>query len=269
MKRPLLVALTAASLLRAEAASGSSCGGGGGGGGGGASGGGGGGGGGGAPPCIDDTDVVGYRRCNPFAAWSDHGMPLLIIELGAAVRRFGSQLGAAGEDEPFTSRASGRPAGADTAEVGTLRVGVGLGRGFYLAVDGELGRLTRTAARAETAPALEPGTPSVAPGPSLAMGLSAAAGVRGAVGRVTLGVEVAGGVRGLVYRDRVPYLACESTTTHQVSSPILEARARASLWLSPFVSVGASVGASVIERGAWMAGVQLGFATRAFGGLLD
>jgi hypothetical protein len=54
-----------------------------------------------------------------------------------------------------------------------------------------------------------------------------------------------------------------------VRSPLLEARARAALWLSPFLNLGVTAGASVIDRGAWMAGVNLGFVTQAFGGLRD
>jgi hypothetical protein len=51
--------------------------------------------------------------------------------------------------------------------------------------------------------------------------------------------------------------------------PILEARARAALWLSPFVNFGASAGASVIERGSWVAGVHLGIVSQAYGNQRD
>jgi len=34
--------------------------------------------------------------------------------------------------------------------------------------------------------------------------------------------------------------------------------------VSPFFHVGVSAGTSVVERGAWMAGVHLGFASKAY-----
>ena len=44
------------------------------------------------------------------------------------------------------------------------------------------------------------------------------------------------------------------------------ARARATMWLSPFINVGVTAGASVIDRGAWVTGVHLGFVSRSFAG---
>jgi hypothetical protein len=290
MNRPLLLALAAVSLTRAEAARAGSCGGGSSSdsGGGGSSGGDSGGfsdsdsdsgGGSAGPACADAIDIVGYRRCTKFGRWARPPRSVqAILELGTAVRTFQSPLGdatgrLAHDDESFTYRVTGRPAeasdpAAETAIVGTVRIGFPLPRGLYVAVDGEIGGLTRTTSRAEMTSTGMFGAPSITPGASVVTSGLVAAGARGETRHGTLAVEAAG-VRAIFYQYQSRYLACESSATHKVSSPLLEARARASRWLSPFVHVGATVGASVLERGAWMAGVHLGVVTQPYGGMRD
>jgi hypothetical protein len=290
MNRPLLLALAAISLTHAEAAlAGSTCGGGGGGGSSSDSDSGGSSSDSGssfsssdsssssAPACTDESDIVGYRRCKRFGRWSSRTTAPVILEFGMATRRFASPLREATgslshENESFTYRVVQEPSGEaapapDAAVVTTARLGVGLARGFYLAAEGELGGLSRTAGRAEMTSAGMFGAPSITPSSSLVAGAHAVAGILGAAGRGSFGAELAGGVRSITYYYESHYLSCISTTSHAVSTPILEARARAQLWLSPFVNLGASAGASVIDRGAWMAGVHLGFATKAYANL--
>lgn len=232
------------------------------------------------PACTDETDIVGYRRCVKFGAWgSPRRVPLLVIELGTAMRTFSSPLGTATgelshEDERFTYRVVSAPPSAavpamDAALVSTLRLGLGLPHGLYAAAEGELGGLVRNSTRAEMTSTGTFGAPTLTPGASLVAGALGIVGARGAAGRGTFGVEVAGGVRAISYTYDSRYLACEGSTTQSVRSPLLEARARASLWLSPFVNLGVTAGASIIDRGAWIAGAHLGFVTQAFGGLLD
>lgn len=232
------------------------------------------------PACTDATDIVGYRRCTAFGKWATHGTRRLIfLELGMATRTFASPLREgtgtySHEDEQFTYRVVGMSPGAEAAPresalLSTLRIGVGLPRGFYAAGEGELGGLVRSESRAEMTSAGNLGAPALTPATNLAFGALGVLGIRGETNRGTLGVEVAGGVRAISYRYDSHYLACETQASYTVASPILEARARAALWLSPFVSIGATAGASVIDRGAWMAGINLGFVSQAFGGLRD
>lgn len=47
---------------------------------------------------------------------------------------------------------------------------------------------------------------------------------------------------------------------------IVEARARGELWLNPWITAGAIMGASVVDQGDWMAGLYVGFHSRAFAG---
>lgn len=232
------------------------------------------------PGCVAADEIHGYRKCSSFGTWSTSTRrPLILIELGTAMRTFRSPLGAATghlehDGESFSYRVVGEPAGpaapaSESAVVSTIRVGFGLSRGLYVAGDVELGGITRTAGRAEMTSTGMFGAPSITPSGSPTLGALGVAGFRGALGPGALGVEMAGGVRSIHYGYESRYLSCVTTTSHTASTSVLEARARASLWLSPFVSVGATAGASVLERGAWMAGVHVGFASRAFGDLRD
>ncbi len=297
MNRPLIVALAALSLVPAEAAlAGSSCGGGGSdsGGGGGDSGGGSSGGssddysssdsGGESassePACVDTTDIVGYRRCSRFGGWRGRLRTPILIEMGLASRTFASPLREAGgsfshDDESFTYRVVGRPPegspepAMDAATVFTMRLGLGLSRHVYLAGEAELGGLTRTTGHAEMTSTGMRGAPSITAGSGVVLGAAGVLGVGGSLGPASLGVEVAGGVRSITYYYESRYLACTSYLSHAVSSSVLEARARAQLWVSPFFHVGVSAGTSVVERGAWMAGVHLGFASKAYANQRD
>lgn len=232
------------------------------------------------PACVDETDIVGYRRCTKFGSWSTWHMPLFFLELGSAARTFASPLGATTghvthDAESFTYRVMGKPPAAATrpeaALVMTARLGFGLSHGLYFAAEGELGGLTRTSAasRAEMTSTGTFGAPSITYTSSLVAGAHAVAGIQGAVGPGSLGAEMVGGVRSITHDYESRYLACVTTTSHTAAMPVLEARARASFWLTPFVNVGATAGASLIDRGAWVGGLNLGFVTQAYGGQRD
>ncbi len=246
-----------------------------GGGGGGGSGGGGGGGGGGSS-CTDSTDVVGYRHCTTFGAWSKTTqMPLLIFEVGMSVQRFDSpaddESGSLDhENEHFTYRVTNggsSTGGADprtTAVVSNLRVGIAPTSHLYLAGEFELGGLASSPDHAEMTSTGMHGSPEFTRASAVAFGALAAVGIQGGRGRVLAGVELVGGVRGVSYTYHSKYLACEQDVTVTTAHQVLEARARASTWISPMLSVGAQVGSSVIDRGDWNVGVFLGGYTRAF-----
>jgi hypothetical protein len=226
------------------------------------------------PACQDDTDVVGYRKCTRFGRWSANPrVPMIILELGTAVRSFSSPLGqrtghVEHDGQQFSYRTIGpTPEAAiahDTAVVSTLRLGFGLTHGLYVAVDGELGGLADQAGGGvEMTSAGALGTPSIRQrGAVVASGLGVV-GAHGNFGSALLGVELAGGARNISYQYESHYLACEQSPSLSVTTPVLEVRARASFWLSPFINVGASAGASLVDRGAWLAGINLGFVTKA------
>lgn len=89
-------------------------------------------------------------------------------------------------------------------------------------------------------------------------------GFGGRIGGVDLGLEVAGGGRALLYTYDSTYLACETTSTIAAGSAVLEGRARASVWLSPRVTLSAMAGKSALDEGM-VGGLSIGFTNHAFG----
>lgn len=227
------------------------------------------------PACIDDTDVVGFRKCTKFGAWArSTRFPRIFIELGTNVRQFGSGLAArtgtvAHGSERFAFRTvMAEPvASRDTAVLSSIRAGVGVGRRGYLAGELELGGLTSpAAATAEMMTSGAFGSPTVQQERGFAVGGLAVAGYRARLGPASISVEGAAGARSVRYHFASAYQDCAETTSIVETNGVVEARARAEAWLGPWVSAGATVGSSVIARGDWMAGLYLGFHTRAFGG---
>jgi hypothetical protein len=225
--------------------------------------------------CDSDSEVVGFRRCTRFAAWAK-GLeyPQIIVEGGALVRRFpsllGSQLGSVTHGaESFTYRMI-QPADVrrfDTALLSTLRASVGLSRAVYAGLEVDLGGITRpSTATTEATSAGVLGSPDVQPGHGLLVDSLGIAGVRAATGFGALGVEFAGGLRAVSYGFHSSYHDCQQATSVNALAAVAEARARGELWLSPWLTAGAMLGTSVLERNAWMGGLYLGIHSRAFGG---
>jgi hypothetical protein len=225
--------------------------------------------------CVDDTDVHGYRRCTKFGAWATTmRIPKLFVELGSSVREFDSgldtQSGAIAHGaEEFAYRVvmpTSEPA-RDVAMVSTLRLGFGVGRGFYSGLDFELGGLVAPAsATAEMTTAGTFGSPEVRQRGGLVLGMVGVGGFRASGKRGSLALEGAAGLRNVRYHFDSYYHHCETTTTISVTREIVEARARGEVWLSPWVTAGATLGANVLAQGDWMAGLYLGFHSRAFAG---
>jgi hypothetical protein len=130
----------------------------------------------------------------------------------------------------------------DTATVATVRAGI-IHHGTWLAIEGELGGLANTVA---------------GPGARIAEGTTTVASGVGVIGKryrygvLAVGAEAAAGVRTLSYQ-------LESQT-----EGILEGRGRADVWLTPYLSIGASYGRSFVDSG-WLAGVNVNWNARPFG----
>lgn len=182
------------------------------------------------PACVETTDVVGMRECKPFGTWSRVRVPVF-LDLGLQGRQYGGIA-------PGRSRA--------TALASAMRLGFALGRHAYAGVEGELGGAV---ANGEMGASTR-GTYVAGYG---VLGLSAGAS------RATLAAELAAGVRDI---------SDDSSDSMTVNTPsgVVEARVRGEVWLTPWVSAGATVGSSLIDRGDWMAGFYLGVHSRAFGG---
>ncbi|MGE3455151.1 MAG: hypothetical protein AB7O24_08585 [Kofleriaceae bacterium] len=228
------------------------------------------------PSCVETSDVHGYRECTKFGAWASRsGIPALTLELGTAIRQFASPLGGSRtgtiehHGESFSYRVvDPRPPSEmrDTAVLGQLRIGMGLPRGFYLAAELELGTLTSSTVSAEMTSSGLLGTPELSPSGIFVLGGAAVAGASTNLGRLNLGIEAAGGARALAYTYDSTYYACETTTSITDVAPIVEGRVRAAVWATPFISIGATAGKSLLDE-SWVGGVFVGGTTRAFGGL--
>jgi len=226
------------------------------------------------PACHDTTDVVGYRECTRFGTWAQNlKVPRMIVQLVTTMRATPSLAGDrsgtfAHGAESFAYRTVAAPeAGRDHQVVTGVRIGVGLPHGMFVAVEGEGGSIVAPAgARPEMTSSGTFGTPTISQGTGIAFNAAAVAGVQRRLGLGRVGVELAGGVRTAHYSFQSSYHLCETATNVSAAAPLVEARVSYERWLSPFISAGATVGASVVDRGSWMGGLQLGFHTRAFGG---
>ena len=89
----------------------------------------------------------------------------------------------------------------------------------------------------------------------LGAGAAGLAGLRIGTGPFAIGVELAAGGR-----------IVESALGQVDIEPVLETRVLGELWLSPWFTVGGSIGSSVIDHGDRMASMYLGFHTYSFGG---
>lgn len=223
--------------------------------------------------CVEDNDVVGYRQCTKFGAWSTNlRLPRFFVELGTNVRQFGSRLGShtgtvSHGSESFSYRMVMPEAGGlDTAVTSAMRLGIGMPHGLYAGLEGELGGISARGGAVEMQTAGTFGLPQLDAATGMYLGALGIAGLRGTAGRATFGLEAAGGVRAERYRFASTYHNCETTSVIGVTEAVVEARARAELWLNPWVTAGVSLGTSVIERDNWLAGAYVGFHTRAFAG---
>lgn len=225
--------------------------------------------------CSETTDIEGYRECVAFGAWADNmTFPQIVIEVGSNVRRFSSVAGGADGsvshgDETFAYRIAmpARSLREETAVTMTARMAL-QSHGLYAGFEGEIGGLASTAP--VTAEMLSTGTygsPVLDGSGATFLGIYGVAGVRGGTTRFALAAEMAGGLRDVEYRFDSTYHDCAQTSTIDVIHGVVEARARAEVWVYPWASLGAQVGTSVLEHGDWMAGVYVGLHSRAYGGL--
>jgi hypothetical protein len=200
----------------------------------------------------------------------------LIVALGTAVRQApslgGNQTGHVSHDnESFTYRTidgggGGGTSPMDTMVMATMRMGVGLPRPFYFAVDSEIGGIASAGPSAEMTTSGMRGTPTITQRSAIAINILGVVGARTRAGSGSLGLEVAGGVHYVSHTFHSQYLACEQVMNVSGMAPLLEVRATAERWLNPWLNVGAMVGGSVIDRGAWIGGVYFGLQTRAYAG---
>lgn len=199
------------------------------------------------PPCVDPSDVVGYRACPTYGAWGDNLLaPYVFVDIGV---NFWTFSGLSGGTTPASARAQTPSANASSVSSAMNnpsvdrmitydeRVGVGFPYGLYLAFDFELSAFA-------------------SPPTTTTSGLLAllSAGIQHRFGPLTIGGEVTGGV--LAYSP--------ASQTDLAAARVVEARVRGDLWLTPWFTIGGVAGESLFGDG-WMAGIQFGLHTHAYG----
>ena len=192
-----------------------------------------------SPPCVDSTDVVGYRECPAFGEWGQAASdPYVFVQLGMNYRHF---------VHPGLSTASRRagPAPESTATDDAMtvdeRLGFGIKHHLYAALDIEFGNFGEFDSSSPTAR-------------DVVLDGMGSIGLRGSLGPLSVAVEAAGG--GLAYTY--------PTDADYHTEAVLEARGRADVWLAPWFTLGAMAGSSLLRSGEWVGGIYVGFHTHAY-----
>lgn len=217
-----------------------------------------------AEPCVGP--------CADYKAWQQRHAPAVTLDIGVGVRSIASPLGAANgtvthDMQSFAYRVVGpaaQPAAPlDTAVIAQLRIGAPLRYHLYVAGELEGGALTTSRVRTEMMTSGELGTPTLTAGSTALIGAAGVLGIGGRIGGVDLGIEVAGGVRGLSYAYDSTYLSCETTSSISAAQAVVEGRARASMWLSPRMSLTVLAGKSALDEGM-VGGFAIGFTNQPY-----
>jgi hypothetical protein len=222
------------------------------------------------PACVDASDVHGYRSCTDYGRWSlSSKLPAISFELQSwtamvdlsDVDVSGSiqhDLGTAYSYRVVAEDVGGREALANGAKARILGHDR---RGLYAGVETGFAALPR---RAQSTMSIDPTTNLNARASMVYMG-GIVAGYEQHLGRVTLGGEVMGGGRGVAITAESHRGACDTTETSHVMRGIIEARVRADLWVTPWITVGAYAGRDVFSAQT-SAGLGVGGHLRAFDG---
>jgi hypothetical protein len=193
--------------------------------------------------CVhDSTDVVGYRDCPPYGSWGNTLLdPYVFVDIGMNMRYF-----ATAADPPAVSlRTTAHPTSAShgaRALTFDERIGFGLSRGLYTAIDFELGDFS--------------GRNDEATESDLVVAGLASFGARLWLGPVSLSGELAAGAMETSFPAQ--------TDVHVQG--VVEGRGRVDLWLTPWFTINGVLGTSLIDRGDWMAGLYIGLHSWAFAG---
>jgi hypothetical protein len=167
----------------------------------------------------------------------------VFIGLGINFRHFGPRATTAPVARTVTD--TGVPFGRDGGDAWTFdeRAGLRLMRPFYVAVDFEFGNLSYNPANENNCTSMLAGLASF--------------GATGEAGMFRLGAELTAGVAQYSF-DR---------EWSAVNEMVLEARARADLWISPWGTLGLVVSRSALHRDDWMAGMYIGAHADPYAGL--
>lgn len=227
-----------------------------------------------APPCVDPSDIHGYRTCTGYGSWRARRVSFAVeLALTSTVLDLSGieAVGDISHDDgtSYRYRVVSEDLGGDEAAAGGLSVRA-LFYGRHIYGGQETGFAVVSADGADRMDFAE--RTVLAPRVTSAITSAAVLGVRSFAGDaigipmpITLGGELAGGVRMISVNAESTHGACivNDSTVH--IAPVLEARLRAELWLSPRVAFGVWGGTELVS-GAPSAGLVLSSHVRAFDG---
>ncbi len=170
--------------------------------------------------------VTASARAHP--AWGEAPEADVMVAMGVHVRHF------AASDRGTAARVIGPVTASDSdALTATERLAFGLTPPLYVALEVELGNFAYTGTTRSARDALLVG--------------SGAVGLRATVGTIALSAELAGG--GLAYSH--------PDETGLCGDPLVEVRGRAELFVTPWFTVGGTIGTSILREDEWLVGVSL------------
>lgn len=179
--------------------------------------------------------------CEALPATACAPDPDVMVGVGIHLRHFAAPT----RDIAARSVVSPVTESAPNALTATERLGFQLLPPLYGALEVELGNFTYT------------GNESSRSARDILLVGAGAIGLRGNLAFASLGVELAGG--GMAYSH--------PDDRGLRGAPLLEVRGRADIWLSPWFTIGATLGTSLIRDHEWLAGVSLATHTAPFGGI--
>jgi hypothetical protein len=215
------------------------------------------------PACEEISPVVGHALCRRFGDWDAGGRPPLRVMAGASILRvpIGSMsfAGSAGHTDLPMYYAVVSDRDDATGGAFDLQVTTGLGQHLYAGVEGSLGAL-------ETGPMQSSaGGELGVEARSLVYASGAAiAGAAISAGDFQLRGELGVGVRAVGLAVETSHDDCVLSETIYDTSLLVRPRLAAQRWITPWVSMGASVGTNLMQRGETSVGLFLGGHLRAF-----
>jgi hypothetical protein len=108
------------------------------------------------------------------------------------------------------------------------------------------------------------GAPTLRQGSGVVFGGLGLFGIRIPGHRGAISLEAAGGSRIVSYSFRSSYHDCKDAVSIDTVSAVIEGRARGELWVSPWLTAGATLGASAIHTRDWIAGMYLAVHNRPY-----
>jgi hypothetical protein len=190
--------------------------------------------------CVNDSGVVGDRACPEFGKWGtarEHAYTIATIGFHVRV------LPRAPRDIIARTTAETPTAGGDDVSQ-TFAEGVTFEvvRPLYLGLEVEIGMSDVGTVDASSR--------------AVRVGGFGLVGLHVPLGPLAISGELAAGGR-----------LVETLRSDPIDGDgVLEARVRAMLWLTPWLTGGGVLGTSLVNEGEWMAGVQLSFHSWSFGG---